>query len=309
MTILDKSEFLASFPDNTGGDIIAENMRDFVYSSKTLLIATVTVNSVVIINSVDAIIAESGANNISIPAIAVFKNRPLRILNRSGGNITINPNGSETISGLSSLVMANNRSVILLSESSKTDWLIFADSEEFFTALVDTPSSFSGDAGQTLAVNSGETAVEFVNPATQTAVFFEETNTNLTTITDLVTFEDLNISLASSGIDTLSGFSVSGNTITKTSSGTGLFYLTWMTDGEPDTGASRAYTLKMFKNGSTGIPGASKLSVTANLPETAGVLAILSLTQNDTVDLKVRADTNIVDFLSINNCISFRRAD
>lgn len=309
MAILTKAELLASFPDNTAGDISAEDIRNFVESNLTLEIQAVTSSPFNVVVTTDALILGPGASVVNLTSVAGFKDRTLVIINKSGGTVTVNPDGTDTIEELTSLSMNDLRVVSLAAESTAPNWDILIDNETTLLRLTDTPSSYSGQAGKTLSVNSGEDAIEFTNPATQTAVFFEETNTNLTTINDLVTFEDLNISIAASGMDTLSGFSVSGNTITKDSAGTGLFYLTWMTDGEPDTGASRAYTMKMFKNGSTSIPGASKLSVTANLPETAGVLALVSLTLNDTVDLKVRADTNIVDFLSINNCISFRRAD
>ena len=35
-----------------------------------------------------------------------------------------------------------------------------------FTALTDTPSAYTGEAGQIPRVNAGETALEFVNPNT-----------------------------------------------------------------------------------------------------------------------------------------------
>lgn len=223
MAILDKSELLASFPDNTGGDITAENMRDFVESSQTLRLAVISTTTVIILDTIDAVLADPGASSISIPAIAIFKNRPLRIFNQSGGNITINPNGSETISGLSSLVMADNRTVQLFAENSATDWSITDDNEEFFTALVDTPSSFSSASLQGVRVNTGETALEF----------FDVFDTQQATATGSSTESSATFQI------------VSGMTITP---GAGS-YLVWFSGSWENDTTNRNIFLAIFANG------------------------------------------------------------
>ncbi len=161
MTLLTKDQLLTSFPDNTAGDIVAENMRDFVDSNGSKAVSITSSAIFAIPDIADSVIFQSGSATGNLPSIADFKNRPLILDNRSGGNITINPDGSETIGGVSSLLIPDGIIVAIFGEISQTDWQILSTSEISFTQLTDTPSSYSGASLQGVRVNTGETGLEF----------------------------------------------------------------------------------------------------------------------------------------------------
>ena len=149
-----------------------------------------------------------------------------------------------------------------------------------------------------------------VDRAFRTAHFFEEGNTNATTITGTAStdWEDLNISLAENTLNSLNAFSASGNTITKNSAPTNRFLVIWTIDGLPAAGGNRIYSLKIFKNGTTETDGISQITVSAARNSSRTLKTIVQLAQNDTLDFKVRADSDVINFIGTNNSIIIKRA-
>lgn len=71
-----------------------------------------------------------------------------------------------------------------------TDRRVFTTRGNTLTALDDTPSTLTGQGGKTLKVNSGGTAVEFVDPLRDRAIIsgFAESSDNIVTNTQLTRF-------------------------------------------------------------------------------------------------------------------------
>lgn len=310
MAIRTKTELLNLFADNNSRQITAERLRDFVDSNLAIDFENASSSPYTVGDTADVVVADPGASVLNLPPIADFKDRGLTILNRSGGQITVVADSSETIELLPSVSLENLQNIAILTQVAQTNWDIISTNRSLFTFLRDTPNFYIGSAGRIVVVNNAEDGLEFiVNPSTQTANFFEEDNALATTIVDLVTFEDLNINLAANSLNTLTDFSVSGNTITKTTTGTTVFSIWWSMDGAPVTGNNRMYSLKVFKNGSTALDGHVTLTASANRDQAGSMVTLVSLTQNDTLDFKVRADSDIVDFDCVNNSVMIKRAD
>lgn len=89
------------------------NLAVSIISSNTTLIA----QQLVVANS-------AGTFNITLPASSLNTGRGYRIFNKGAGAVTILPNGSDTIAGSGSLVLAQYDSVIISSDGIGM-WLTF----------------------------------------------------------------------------------------------------------------------------------------------------------------------------------------
>ncbi len=266
MAILTKAELLASFPDNTGGDISAQNVRDFVESNLVKEIVLSTSTPLAISASSDLIVFNSGSGIGNLPPIADLKNRGIILINRSGGDISINPDGSETIEGGSSLTMRDNLAVTLISEQTLTDWDLISLNEFLFTQLADTPSSYSGASLQGVRVNTGETALEF----------FEVFDTQQATATGSTTESTATFQV------------VSGMTITP---GAGS-YLVWFSGSWENDTNNRVIFLAIFENGVEVAQSEVRLDIrNADVPMPLSTHALItSLGDSQDIDIRWSAD-------------------
>lgn len=162
MAIRTKAELIALYADNVSGDISASDLRDFVNSNLSLEFLNVTSTPVTAADTTDIIIGLTGVGTVNLPLIASFKDRALIITNDSGSfTMTIDPDGIETIAGLSSLTMLPGRAVFLYSELGSTDWNIIIDNLGQFINLQDTPTSYVSDPNKFLRVDALSTQVTF----------------------------------------------------------------------------------------------------------------------------------------------------
>jgi len=84
----------------------------------------VTSTPYVVAAGITAIFCDAGSVAITLPAIATFGERPLRVIKRAAaGNITITPDGAETILGAATLVLTLAYESVLLWPQG-TDWAV-----------------------------------------------------------------------------------------------------------------------------------------------------------------------------------------
>ena len=267
MAILTKAELLASFPDNTGGDISAENLRNFVNSNLSLEFLTISSTPVTVAETTDIIIGINGAGTVNLPAIVSFKDRALVITNDSTiSTMTIDPDGAETINLQSSLVMSPGRVVVIYSELGSTDWNIIINNLGQFINLEDTPSSYSGASLQGVRVNTGETALEFFD------VFdIQQATATGSTTESSATFQV-----------------ISGMTITP---GAGS-YLVWFSGSWENDSNNRVIFLAIFENGVEVAQSEVRLDIrNADVPMPVSTHALITgLGDSQDIDIRWSAD-------------------
>lgn len=84
-------------------------------ASQNLAVSVVSVSTVLTTQQL-LVVNSGGATNQTLPASSTNTGRGFRIFNKGAGAATILPNGSDTIAGSASLVLAQYASVILYSD-------------------------------------------------------------------------------------------------------------------------------------------------------------------------------------------------
>lgn len=112
------------------------------------------------------VLTGSGTFDLTLPAIADNnEGREINIKQTGTGTVTLKTTGADTIDGAATVVLsAENVSICVMSDGT-SDWIVVGSSggAETFIELSDTPATFTGQALKGMRVNTGETAVEFVD--------------------------------------------------------------------------------------------------------------------------------------------------
>lgn len=172
-----RTDLNVAFPDNNSELITPAILRDYLLN----FVDSNLSNEVGVVDStpetsdqfVDTIVAVAGAGNITLSANNFYTDRFLTVLNASGGNITLFAPVGETIRSVASYTVLDRAYVLLVQNPNDlTDYaVIFDSSEGNFLQLTDTPSDYTGAAGQELVVNNAEDAIEFTPRPPQLIAF------------------------------------------------------------------------------------------------------------------------------------------
>jgi hypothetical protein len=84
-------------------------------ASQNLAVSVVSINSVLTTQQL-LVVNSGGATSQTLPASSLNTGRGFRIFNKGAGAVTILPNGTDTIAGAASLVLAQYESVTLISD-------------------------------------------------------------------------------------------------------------------------------------------------------------------------------------------------
>jgi hypothetical protein len=253
-SIRTKDELLAIFADANPALVTKQNIRDFVVSNRVLE-RQVETSPQPVDAFTDFFIADVGCNATTLPAIADYGDRTLTIANISGFDVTITPDGAETIDGESSITIIDQSVVALTASITTTNWRVLIDTQQFAT-----PAEY--------------------------ALAYIEASAALTTILD-GTFVSINESLVA-GLNS-ADFSVSATEITYNGIEDKIFAVDVAATAEKSGGVNQQYSYAVAVND---LPLSPIVSDTvANVFDSVSIVGVIALSTNDTVKVMVRGDS------------------
>jgi hypothetical protein len=94
-----------------------QQLADLFASLAALNLAVTVISAQQTLTTQQLVVTNSGsAFDLDLPASSLNTGRTYRIYNKGAGAVTITPNGSDTIGGAASLVLAQGESVIITSD-------------------------------------------------------------------------------------------------------------------------------------------------------------------------------------------------
>lgn len=303
-----KLEIATLFPDNTTFDITPADLRNYLDSQvdSSLAFKTEVVSSTpfTIADDTDLVIANPGSSVLNLPTIANFKSRGLTLFNESGGIVTANATGGDTVGGMPSTMAADDFGAVIV--PSGTNWVSIIDSSRFqLSALLDTTIT-SPVAGDMLRYD-GSTWVN--QSARQFAYFYEEDSTATTTISAANTFVDVNGTLTKHADSEAADLNVSGVTVTWTGTETSKFLIQFNVSAESASSNNLKYQFRLIQNGATPIFGKTEMNASNVRADSGSICTLVELATNDTVAIQVAAvgHTTNIEVEEITICFTQQR--
>lgn len=134
---------------------------------KLNLVKRVTTSPYTVLAEDDVLFVDTDAGGITVDLPPGTTSDYYRIVNvgSSGNAVTVVPNGAETLLGAGASQAVADGEALTVHYDATEGWrgTNISGLVKTFLDLTDTPASYSGEAGKTVVVNSGETALEFVN--------------------------------------------------------------------------------------------------------------------------------------------------
>ena len=251
-TIRTKAELLTLFADNSIHAITPQILRDFVVSNQVNQGQTETTPGQTIADDTDVFLAQPGATDVFLGLAADYGDRFLAIINKSGGDLTINITGGDTIDGGASIIISDS-SFAILGIVVANEWLTVintgADPDEY------AQGQFSGSVAVTNIISG--------------------------------TFADINEALVAGEVS--SQFTVGAGEITYNGSSPQRFAVGASISAGKTAGATMNYTYSLAINS---VPTGPTITATlANATfGTSHLQDIVTLDTNDTIKLQVRGD-------------------
>ncbi len=108
------------FVRDSNGDVKTVTMQalaDLLQSLASLNLSVTVISVTTTLSTQQLVIASAGgAIDLDLPASSLNTGRGYRVYNSGAGDVTLDPNGSDTIGGASSLVLSNGESVTIYSD-------------------------------------------------------------------------------------------------------------------------------------------------------------------------------------------------
>lgn len=289
-----KAEIQARFPNNTSQLITPDDLRSYlndqVESSLAFKTEVVTGTPFSVADDTDLVLANPGASDIHLPAIANFKSRAITIFNNSGGPVTFAAAGGDTIGGSPTSVGADDFGAIIAPNG--TNWVSIIDSSRFqLSRLLDVLLS-SPQVGDRLDYDGSFWRNV---PRKQTANFFEEDASSVTTINAANTFVDINNTLTKDADGYNPDLTVSGATVTWGATRTATFMGVFNVSSETVGSNNQKYQFRLIKNGVTAIDGKCEINASNIRADHGCICFMVELSENDTVNPQVAAIGHTTD--------------
>ena len=128
-SIKTRQELYNAFADNNSGDITPEDVRDFVASNLSLQEERLNAPGTVIDFLTDICFLEAGANQVFIPQYVNYGARTLRLVNATGGLVTVDCEPGGTIAGQNPFPLPNGATIEISPSPTPLAWdiVLFAD--------------------------------------------------------------------------------------------------------------------------------------------------------------------------------------